>query len=53
MSPSRDRTREALAGRKNFKGALMGTADGVIRLSVDGTPMSIPFDKVEKAKLAG
>jgi ribosome maturation factor RimP len=50
---ARLRTREALDGRKNFKGVLLGMAGGAVRLSVDGDSMSIPFEQVEKAKLAG
>ena len=50
---ARIRTRTALGGRRNYKGALLGISEGVVRLSVDGVTVAIPFDDIERARLAG
>ena len=50
---ARIRTREPVDGRKNFKGALLGTADGIVHLSVDGNRIAIAFDAIERGRLAG
>ena len=42
-------TRQPLAGRKRFKGRLLGFDAGVARLNLDGDEVGIPFDEVAKA----
>lgn len=42
---------EAVAGRRRFKGRLMGVADEEIRIDVEGTLWALPFAEIEKAKL--
>lgn len=38
-------------GRKNWQGELIGLSDGQVRLRVDQQLVSIPYDKVAKARL--
>ena len=42
---------EPRAGRRRFKGKLLGVADGDIRMDVEGATWHLPFDGIEKAKL--
>jgi len=42
-------TRRPLAGRKRFRGRLLGFEDGVARVEVDGSEVAIRFDSVAKA----
>ena len=42
-------TRRPVEARKRFKGVLVGLADGVVSLQVDGSDVRIPFEEVEKA----
>lgn len=42
-------TRQPLAGQRRFRGRLLGFADGVATLSVDGREVVIPFAAVVKA----
>jgi len=48
---ARIRTRQPIEGRKNFKGALAGISAGVVKLSVEGTIVSIPFGEIARAQL--
>ena len=48
---ARIRTRHPIEGRKNFKGALAGISAGVVKLSVEGTIVSIPFGEIARAQL--
>jgi ribosome maturation factor RimP len=41
-----------LEGRKRFAGVLMGLADGVLQLEMDGVMVAIPLAEVESARLA-
>jgi ribosome maturation factor RimP len=40
-----------IAGRKRFRGRLNGTADGMIRLVIDGGEVRLPLDAVARARL--
>jgi ribosome maturation factor RimP len=42
---------QAIDGRKRFRGRLGGTADGAIRLVIDGSEVRLPLDAVARAKL--
>ena len=42
---------EPLAGRKRFRGRLLGTADGDIRLATEAGEMRLPLAAVARAKL--
>jgi ribosome maturation factor RimP len=42
---------EPRAGRRRFKGQLLGVSDGHVRIQVDGAEWRLPFDGIEKAKL--
>ncbi len=46
------RTYAAVEGRKNFQGTLMGLEDGQVLVDLDGQQISIPLDKIAKARLA-
>jgi len=45
------RTAEPVSDRKNFKGVLLGVADGNVKLMADGKEFLIPYDEITKAKL--
>ena len=45
------RTAQPIDGQKNFKGVLAGTAEGLVKLSVAGTTIAIPFMEIAKAHL--
>ena len=42
-------TKELVAGRKRFRGALRSFSEGVAELEVDGEAIQIPFDQVRRA----
>ena len=42
-------TRQPLAGRRRFRGRLVGFEGGVARVNVDGTEVGIPFAAVARA----
>jgi len=42
---------EPRAGRRRFKGKLLGVTASDVRMDVDGTEWQLPFDDIEKAKL--
>lgn len=42
---------EPRAGRRRFKGQLLGVADGEVRIQVDGAEWRLPFAGIDKAKL--
>jgi ribosome maturation factor RimP len=44
-------TRRPLEGRRRFRGTLVGYADGVAQLAVDGSRCDVPFEEVEKANI--
>ncbi|MFH1991159.1 MAG: ribosome maturation factor RimP [Pseudomonadota bacterium] len=48
---ARIRTRQPIGGQRNFKGALAGISEGIVRLSVEGTIVSIPFGEIARAQL--
>jgi len=48
-SEVRIETREPLGGQRRFRGRLLGFADGVATLNVDGREVGIPFAAVAKA----
>lgn len=41
-----------MEGRKRFVGTLLGVADGVLRLDMDGVQVAIPLVEVDSARLA-
>lgn len=43
--------RVPVGNQRNFKGTILGEADGVVRFSVDGAEMAFPLDNVEKTRL--
>lgn len=43
------RTRRPLEGRRRFRGVLVAFEDGKARVEIDGKPVEIPFDEIEKA----
>lgn len=47
----RVRTREPVAGRRKFQGELLGVEGGHVRVSQDGTPVSIAYEAITKANL--
>lgn len=48
---ARVETAVAVDGRKRFRGRLLGVDDDEIRIDVDGTTCSVPFDAIHRAKL--
>ncbi len=42
---------EPQEGRRNFIGTILGVEDACVILEVDGEPISLPLDQVEKANL--
>ncbi len=42
---------EPRAGRRRFKGKLLGVDGTAVRIDVDGTAWQLPFDDIDKAKL--
>lgn len=45
------KTLSPIDGRKKFKGRLLSRQEQEITMQVDGSPVSIPLDQVEKARL--
>lgn len=45
------RTGSVIDGQKNFKGTLMGTSSGFIKLKVNGKVVQIPFQEIIRARL--
>ena len=43
--------REAMDGRKTFTGTISGSTDDSVTLDVDGTPVTLPYDGISKARL--
>jgi ribosome maturation factor RimP len=43
-------TRRPLAGRRRFRGLLLGFEAGLARVSVDGSEIAIPFAEIAKAR---
>ena len=49
---ARVETTEPVAGRRRFKGTLLGLADGLVRLKLeDGTEAAVPLAAISRAKL--
>ena len=48
---ARVESREAVLGRKRFKGILVGTDGTEILIEVDGETYSVPFHEIHRAKL--
>ena len=42
---------QTLNGRKNYRGILGGLQDGVVRMTVDGKEIALPFTAIAKARL--
>jgi ribosome maturation factor RimP len=40
-----------IEGRRRFRGRLLGSADGLVRLLVEGVEVAIPFADVQRGKL--
>ncbi|MCB1893920.1 MAG: ribosome maturation factor RimP [Zoogloeaceae bacterium] len=49
--PIQLRTRMPIGNQRNFKGVLIGLADGTVRLETEGGELAFDFDEVEKARL--
>jgi ribosome maturation factor RimP len=49
----RVRTREAIEGRRNFKGTLASADDDSVTVAGEGTLIRIPFEGVERSNLIG
>lgn len=45
------RTRRPLEGRRRFRGVLLSFEDGWAQVEIDGTPVAVPFDEIEKANI--
>ncbi len=45
------RTRRPLEGRRRFRGLLIAFEGECVRVEVDGKPVEIPFDEIEKANM--
>jgi len=43
------KTRRPLDGRRRFRGELLHFVGGIATVAVDGEPMGIPFEEIEKA----
>ena len=43
---------EAINGNKYYEGELIGKADGIVKISVNGTELEIPEKKISKINLA-
>jgi ribosome maturation factor RimP len=48
---ARVETDRMIGGRRRFKGRLLGTAEGQVRLEVEGEEVSVPHDDIVRAKL--
>lgn len=48
---ARIETHESVAGRRRFKGRLLGLEDGVVSLAVDADTVRLPIDAIAKARL--
>jgi ribosome maturation factor RimP len=46
------RTAQSVDGQKNFKGVLMGISEEIVKLSVDGKIICIPYQEIITARLA-
>jgi ribosome maturation factor RimP len=44
-------TRAPIDGRKRFKGRLLGFEAEQVKLEVEGAPVALPFEEIDKAKL--
>jgi ribosome maturation factor RimP len=45
------KTSAPIDNRKTFKGKLTGFQDGTVCMNVDGSPVAIPYNLIEKANL--
>ncbi|MDX1485385.1 MAG: ribosome maturation factor RimP [Alphaproteobacteria bacterium] len=48
---ARIETREPVAGRRRFKGKLLGTDEAMVAIKVDNDTVSLPFEAITKAQL--
>ncbi len=48
---ARIETRDAVAGRRRFKGKLLGLAEDVVLIDVEEETVHLPFDAIAKARL--
>ena len=44
-------TRAPIDGRKRFKGRLLGLEASKVKIEVEGAPVALPLEEIEKAKL--
>ncbi len=44
-------TKAAVQGRRNFLGKLLGCADGLVTLDIDGTRVHLPLDSIGRANI--
>ncbi|MBM4310859.1 MAG: ribosome maturation factor RimP [Deltaproteobacteria bacterium] len=47
----RVKTKAAVQGRRNFLGKLLGCADGLVQVDVDGTGVRLPLDSIGRANI--
>ena len=48
---ARIETRDAIAGRRRFKGKLLGLAGGMVSIDVEEETVHLPFEAIAKARL--
>lgn len=48
---ARIETRDAIAGRRRFKGKLLGLAEGMVSIDVEGETKRLPMESIAKARL--
>jgi len=48
---ARIETRDAIAGRRRFKGKLLGLAGGMVSIDVEEETLHLPFEAIAKARL--
>ena len=48
---ARIETRDAIAGRRRFKGKLLGLAEGMVSIDVKDETVHLPFEAIAKARL--
>lgn len=47
------KAKHAIDGRSAWTGTILSVEDGLVKLDVDGTEFSVPFDTISKANLKG
>lgn len=47
------KTMSAIDGRKHFKGEIISASAGSVTISVDGSPIELPYENIAKANIIG